>query len=540
MSTVSEYKYYAFISYSRKNSRAAAFLHRGFERFRFPAKIVRKENLPPDKKYMKPIFRDKRDLEVSEKSFQENLNSAIEFSHYLVVLCSPEAAVSEWVQKEIEFFLATHDNRLELIVPVVLSGIPGSNDEQECLPEPLRKNEFISRNLPRMTPDEGETEKVSWGNGLIQAISYMLGIKKGSVKSVFDAEQIRFYKRSSMAAIFALMLAAGLTIWALNAEQKAKEQADLSKDILQFVEEVFQSTDPFQSGDKDTRIMEALQTEIPEIQKIGKWQLKASVSLTIGTIMCHLGEYEQAMELLELSVALYETNAPDSLELSSSYLNLAMAFLGQRKFKEALHFLQKAERIREKKFGEHHLETAEVYAAAGTIFYSKGSYDKALEYYNKALIIRKGELGENHLKTAEVYNHIGNVYNEQGKHEEALEYFQKTLEIQEKNTDANHPDRALIYNSIGMIYLNTKKYPEAITHFEKALQIFQKTLGEDHPHTAVLYYKLGTTYEFQQNRMEALNCYKKALAISTQVSGEKHHFTKTVIRALKMLEEKSE
>ncbi len=301
-----------------------------------------------------------------------------------------------------------------------------------------------------------------------------------------------------MAAIFALMLAAGLTIWALNAEQKAKEQADLSKDILQFVEEVFQYTDPFQSGDKDIRIMEALQTEIPEIQKIGKWQLKASVSLTIGTIMCHLGEYEQAMELLELSVALYETNAPDSLELSSSYLNIAMAFLGQRKFKEALHFLQKAERIREKEFGKNHLETAEV------------------------------------------YNHIGNVYNEQGKHEEALEYFQKTLEIQEKNTDANHPDRALIYNSIGMLYLNTKKYPEAITHFEKALQIFQKTLGEDHPHTAVLYYKLGTTYEFQQNRMEALNCYKKALAISTQASGEKHHFTKTVIRALKMLEEKSE
>ena len=216
------YKYYAFISYSRKNSKGAAFLHRGLEHFKIPHQKVDPNLLPPHKKYLKPVFRDKRDLEVSEKNFSENLQNAIQNSRYLLVLCSVESAVSRWVNEEIKHFLETHENRYELIVPVILNGTPGSGDESECLPEILRKEEIINRNLPSMIPDDEESRKEGWEDGVLQTISYMLHVKRENLKESVDAEKIRFYKRCTTIAVLALVIFIGLTTWAVWAENKAK------------------------------------------------------------------------------------------------------------------------------------------------------------------------------------------------------------------------------------------------------------------------------------------------------------------------------
>ena len=160
--TTVEKKYYGFISYSRKNSNAAAYLHKQLEHFRVPVKYVSKENLPPHHKFLRPVFRDRRDLEAGEGSFTTHIKAAIEQSRYLIVLCSPEAAASLWVNEEIKHFLATHNNDYNAIVPVILNGEPGSDSDTECLPKALRLDEISMRNLPSMIPDEGDDEKTGW------------------------------------------------------------------------------------------------------------------------------------------------------------------------------------------------------------------------------------------------------------------------------------------------------------------------------------------------------------------------------------------
>ena len=159
MAEKKDYKYYAFISYSRKNSKAAAYFHRQLEHFRIPVKYVAEENRPPKQKFLRPIFRDRRDLEANENSFTEDIKKALERSRYLIVLCSPDSAVSHWVEEEVKYFLSTHDNDYNLIVPVILSGVPDLGSELECLPPSLRLREVMERNLPSMVPDEGEDEK---------------------------------------------------------------------------------------------------------------------------------------------------------------------------------------------------------------------------------------------------------------------------------------------------------------------------------------------------------------------------------------------
>jgi len=61
----------------------------------------------------------------------ENIRQALQNAEYLLLICSKESCRSEWVQKEVEEFLKTHDkNRIILIL---LEGEPG-----EVFPEQLR------------------------------------------------------------------------------------------------------------------------------------------------------------------------------------------------------------------------------------------------------------------------------------------------------------------------------------------------------------------------------------------------------------------
>ena len=91
-SQITSYKYFAFISYSRKDSKAAAWLQKRLEWFRFPVKLVPEDRRPPNPMYVRPVYRDKTSLEVTNDHYWVNIRRALEESRYLIVLCSPHSA----------------------------------------------------------------------------------------------------------------------------------------------------------------------------------------------------------------------------------------------------------------------------------------------------------------------------------------------------------------------------------------------------------------------------------------------------------------
>ncbi len=77
------FEYFAFISYSRKDSQVAGWLHRKLEGYRFPADLVAPDSRPPHPTHLRPIVRDKTDLDVDSKSFWENIEGKVSRSRYL-------------------------------------------------------------------------------------------------------------------------------------------------------------------------------------------------------------------------------------------------------------------------------------------------------------------------------------------------------------------------------------------------------------------------------------------------------------------------
>ena len=114
-------KYWAFISYSNKDKASAEKIHKALEQFSFPKELVRSGKVP---KRMRPIFKDRDELACGE-DLNLSIKSAIANSYALIVLCSPEAAKSRWVNLEIrEFKKAKPDHK---IICIVVGGGSHSN-----------------------------------------------------------------------------------------------------------------------------------------------------------------------------------------------------------------------------------------------------------------------------------------------------------------------------------------------------------------------------------------------------------------------------
>ena len=133
-------KYWAFISYSSYDDRIAKRLHRQLENFPIPRDFTDLELAPgePLGKRLRPIFRDRDELSSSSQ-LGPAIEHALEQSRYLIVICSPNSAKSEWVDKEIETF--RKQGKGDQILAVIAGGIPNASfDEkgQECFPPSLR------------------------------------------------------------------------------------------------------------------------------------------------------------------------------------------------------------------------------------------------------------------------------------------------------------------------------------------------------------------------------------------------------------------
>lgn len=124
---------FAFISYNHKDVKHAQWIQKKLENYKLPAEI---HNEFEDTRFIRPVFRDQTDLNTGVLA--NVLRDQLEASKYLIVLCSPNSAKSQWVSNEVKTFIEW--GRLDKIIPVIVEGQPNCyNPDLECFPEYLRQ-----------------------------------------------------------------------------------------------------------------------------------------------------------------------------------------------------------------------------------------------------------------------------------------------------------------------------------------------------------------------------------------------------------------
>lgn len=122
-------RYKAYMSYCHADQKWAAWLHRSLESYRLPKRLVGTQGLHGAiPKKLSPIFRDRDELS-SASDLSVKIKEALADSDALLVVCSPAAAQSKWVNQEIHYFKLLGGKR---IYCVIVAGEPGASDPQKC------------------------------------------------------------------------------------------------------------------------------------------------------------------------------------------------------------------------------------------------------------------------------------------------------------------------------------------------------------------------------------------------------------------------
>lgn len=119
-------KYRAFISYSQKDKRWAKRIHKAIETYKVPAGLL--IDTLDKRRRLGKVFLDTEEKKPGNH-IDTALKDALEGSESLIVLCSPNAVASRFVDEEIKYFKATHPNGK--ILPVIVGGEPHARDSGE-------------------------------------------------------------------------------------------------------------------------------------------------------------------------------------------------------------------------------------------------------------------------------------------------------------------------------------------------------------------------------------------------------------------------
>ncbi len=160
----SNYQYFAFISYKREDEKYAKWIQNKLESYRLPSAICKKH--PELPRRIAPVFRDKTDIGAG--MLRSILREELLASRYLIVICSPAAAKSEWCGLEISEFIKA--GKADKIIPVIVSGSPFcDNPEMECFHPVIRENipEVLGININEIGKEQA----------FIKIVSQLLGVK---------------------------------------------------------------------------------------------------------------------------------------------------------------------------------------------------------------------------------------------------------------------------------------------------------------------------------------------------------------------------
>ncbi len=222
-----ELRYKAFLSYSHKDSAAAARLHRRLETYRMPRRLVGSATARgPVPERLWPIFRDRDELPAAT-DLSETVRDALAQSGSLIVLCSPHAAPSLWVAEEIETFRTLYPDR-----PILAAIIEG--DPPGCFPAALRAfgqdgtwHEPLATDLRR----EGDGPHL----GLLKLVAGITGVRLDALVQRDAQRRIRRISMVTAGAVLAMLLMAALALVALNARNEAQRQRAEAEGLIEFM-----------------------------------------------------------------------------------------------------------------------------------------------------------------------------------------------------------------------------------------------------------------------------------------------------------------
>ncbi len=232
----------AFLSYSHQDSTIADWLHETLEEYRVPPRLVGTlTEFGAVPKRLTPIFRDRHELAASP-DLGEEIEEAIAGSRFLIVLCSPAAAKSHWINEEIACFKRVHSE--DRVLAAIIDGEPFASDTpgreaEECFPQALRTF-YDGKGRPttqRAEPIAADLRETGDGRrmGLLKIVAGMLDVGLDELAQREASRRRRWLTMVTAASVAGMLLTSGLAYTAIQARDAARDQRREAESLIGFM-----------------------------------------------------------------------------------------------------------------------------------------------------------------------------------------------------------------------------------------------------------------------------------------------------------------
>lgn len=325
---VTNFKYtnIAFISYKREDEAWAKWLQKKVEHYKLPIEI---RKIHPNLEFSecpRHVFKDTTDLSggVLAKAIKAGLDS----SKFLIVICSPRAAKSEWVCKEVQEFIDS--GREEYIIPFIIEGEPhAKNKENECFPSTL-KSLAGERELLGINVNENGREAAS-----VKVAARMFGLSYDSLWQRFKREEKK--RKRSIIAAFILAIIVLLSIiaygaWMNDCISSERDRINIAnKQLFSANQRINKQKDELQkANDSITKQKTDLQVAFDKLSKTEVALLKSNMDL----VKSNNNLQKEKLNVLKVNKIILT-------QRSIEYGNLAYNYIEDGKIPEAEDLLHK-------------------------------------------------------------------------------------------------------------------------------------------------------------------------------------------------------
>ena len=561
MADPAPFKYRAFLSYSHRDKGWGEWLHRALETYAIGKDLIgRATPAGPVPRTLRPIFRDREDFSAGPSLAAQTI-AALEASQFLIVVCSPNAANSEYVNEEVRRFKAL--GRSDSIVPVIVGGNPGEPDS-ECFPPALRFKVGADGSLTgeRDEPIAADARSSGDGKGLAtsKVVAGLLGI--GLDEIVRRAERERRRRSRFWAALAGVFL--GLAVIATGSAVYAWQQLKTNEEFLdatldRFSSLVTRAVGAGQSYSLPLRVtlgfLEEAEGMLTVMARYGRptprlRQRQIAMLIAFGDSYRQLGRIAEAerriVEAQRLASELARNNAADPVwrreqaraqqrrgDLEMAKGDLAEALRQFRSVQEIIESLIKLDPDNPL----YQRDLALAIERIGMVQVAQRQFAEAFASFKAVLALRHRLVEalpnslDRQVELAVAYERIGEIERAHDDLDAALASFRASLALFERVAKAKPDDLVFLrYLSVAQFNVGTLlhargRHAEALVSLKAAFAIDER-LAKSDPDNAdwqlslsLVHQRLGDVLAAQNSPDDALTQFQTSLAIREVIAG---------------------
>jgi hypothetical protein len=324
-------RYWAFISYSQKDTAWAKKLHRFLETYRIPRALVGRtiyERKIPAR--LIPVFRDRDEL-AGDPNLGRKLQEALSASESLIVICSPHAAKSTWVNEEIRTYKSI--GRADRIFPLLIE-----YDRSDSLDSPLAADLFPPALRFDETTDgviaqeplaaDARSDKDGWVNACLKLIAGIIGVGFDDLRrrELLRQRRRRLFNIVAIAASIACLAAAYIGL--ADAEVPVPGGETVRRQLDHYEVSLFRPALHERQMDDLARSIRAslrqrLVTDvvsgvIEKEQPVSAWTIGEVVGAGFGDRQTPSSELRNILRLIDVLFATSDTGALDGRKLTDT------------------------------------------------------------------------------------------------------------------------------------------------------------------------------------------------------------------------------